>query len=405
MTKTESKNSTAIVAFSGGLDTSFLVPFAKEKYGFSKIITCTVNTGGFSAEEQHQIALRSKEVGADEHIFVSAEQEFHETVIKFLIFGNVSRDGYPLSVGSERLIQAKRVVEIALQKGCTHVLHGSTGAGNDQYRFDIAIQVFSKNRVACVTPIREFGISREFSTEFLKSKNIPVHEKTTRYSYNAGLWGVSIGGTETHSSTGLLPEEAWYSKPTVGAAEQSVTIEFNRGRVSKLTANGTSITDSIAIIQALTKLGNQYAIGRHYHTGTSIPGKKGRIGYESPAADIIYEAHRTLEKITLSQLQITAKKPLGEEYGRLIHEAKFFDPCRADIEAFLESTQRRVTGTATVMLAPGYIKSVVADSPYNLLAAKGATYGEVSSFYDGRDAIGATKIYGFEQYLYHYLNE
>ena len=398
-------NNTAVIAFSGGLDTSFLVPFAREKYGFKKIITCTVSTGGFSNEDLEKIAKRSKEVGADEHVIVRAENEFYDSVIRYLVYGNVSRDGYPLSVGSERLIQAKRVVELAIQRGCTHVLHGSTGAGNDQYRFDVAIQVFSKNKVTCVTPIREFSISRDTSTEFLKNKGISVSEKSTKYSYNAGLWGVSIGGAETHTSTGLLPEEAWYSKPDSSKTNESITLEFNKGSLTKLTARGVTTSESISVIQEISKIGNQFSIGRHYHTGSSIPGKKGRIAYESPAADIIYEAHRTLEKITLSQLQISNKKFIAEEYGKLIHEAKFFDPYRSDVEAFLESSQRRVTGTCTIELAHGFIKSVVADSPFNLLAAKGATYGEMSSFYDGRDAIGATKIYGFEQYLYHYLND
>jgi argininosuccinate synthase len=398
-------NDTAVIAFSGGLDTSFLVPFAREKYGFKKIITCTVTTGGFSNDELERIAKRSKEVGADEHVLVRAENEFYDSIIRYLVYGNVSRDGYPLSVGSERLIQAKRVVELAIQRGCNHVLHGSTGAGNDQYRFDVAIQVFSKNKATCVTPIREFNISRDDSTKFLKEKGISVSEKTTKYSYNAGLWGVSIGGAETHISTGLIPEDAWYSKPNTSSQSKKFSIEFHKGSLAKLHVDGTSITEPIALIQKISDLGNEFAIGRHYHTGTSIPGKKGRIAYESPAADIIYEAHRTLEKITLSQMQISSKKNIAEEYGKIIHEAKFFDPYRDDLEAFLASSQKRVTGICTIELGQGYIKSVVADSPFNLLAAKGATYGEMSSFYDGRDAIGSTKLYGFEQYLFHYLND
>lgn len=396
---------TAVIAFSGGLDTSFLVPFAREKYGFDRIITCAVNTGGFSAIEQERISQRSKEVGANEHVFINAQKEFYDSMIKYLIFGNVTRDGYPLSVGSERLIQAKKVCEVAIQKGASYVLHGSTGAGNDQFRFDIAIQVFGRNKVECITPIREFNISRDTSTEFLKEKGFPVQDKTTRYSYNSGLWGVSIGGGETHISTGLIPEDAWYSKPDTTRNVQEFRIDFKKGEPCLLKADSLELTDPVAIIQALTSIGSMFAIGRHYHTGTSIPGKKGRIAYESPAADIIYEAHKTLEKITLTQAQIHGKKPLADEYGKLIHEARFFDPYRSDIEEFLHSTQKRVTGTTTVKLNQGFIKSITADSPFNLLAAKGATYGEVSSFYDGRDAIGATKLYGFEQYIYHYLND
>jgi argininosuccinate synthase len=395
---------TAVIAFSGGLDTSFLVPFAKEKYNLDKIITCTVNTGGFDEQELEKISARSAELGADEHITINAQEEFYKTVIKYLVFGNVTRDGYPLSVGSERLIQAKKVVELAIQKGATQVFHGSTGAGNDQYRFDVAIQIFGQNKIQCLTPIREFAITRDFSINYLKEKGYSVSERTSKYSYNAGLFGVSIGGTETHLSTGLIPDDAWYSKVDDSLETTSITLEFVKGSATKLLYNNIEETNPISIIQNLTKLGSSLGIGRHYHTGTSIPGKKGRIAYESPAADILYEAHRTLEKITLTQSQIMGKKLLSDEYGKLIHEAKFFDPYRSDIEAFLESTQKRVTGTATIHLAKGYIKAVVADSPYNLLSAKGATYGEMSSFYDGRDAIGATKLHGFEQYLYHYLN-
>jgi argininosuccinate synthase len=395
---------TGVIAFSGGLDTSFLVPFAKEKYGLDRVITCTINTGGFTEYDLEKISARSVELKADEHININAQDEFYRTVIQYLIYGNVTRDGYPLSVGSERLIQAKRVVEVAIQKGATHVLHGSTGAGNDQYRFDIAIQIFGKQRIQCLTPIREFGITREYSTNFLKEHGFSVTEKTSKYSYNAGLFGVSIGGVETHSSTGLLPENAWYSQVNNNKEGETITLDFSKGAICKLESSLGTETNPINIIQALTKIGSDYGIGRHYHTGTSIPGKKGRIAYESPAADIIYEAHKTLEKITMTQAQIMGKKHLSDEYGKLIHEAKFFDPFRTDIECFLESTQKRVTGTTTIHLAPGYIKAVTADSPYNLLAAKGATYGEMSSFYDGRDAIGATKLYGFEQYLYHYVN-
>lgn len=395
----------AVIAFSGGLDTSFLVPFAREKYGFTKIITCTVNTGGFSDEEKEKIARRSQEVGADEHIFISAEEEFYSSVLRFMIYGNVTRDGYPLSVGTERMIQAQKVVGVAKDRGCDCVLHGSTGAGNDQYRFDVAVQVYGKGTLSCITPIREFNISRDFSTSYLKEKGISVPEKNTRYSYNAGLWGVSIGGAETHSSSQLIPDTAWYSKPEPGVLDEILTLHFTKGEITRLESSLGSIKYPVDIIQAITHICNRYGIGRHYHVGTSVPGKKGRLAYESPAADVIYEAHRTLEKITLSQAQISGKRFMSDEYGRLVHEAKFFDPYLKDIEALLESSQRRVTGKTMITLSQGIIKAVTADSPYNLLAAKGAQYGEVSEYYDGRDAAGATKLHGFEQYVYHSFDD
>lgn len=396
---------TAVVAFSGGLDTSFLVPFAKEKYGFSSIVTCTVNTGGFDADEQAKIEKRSKEVGADKHIFINAEEEFYESVLKYLIFGNVSRDGYPLSVGSERLIQAQKVVDVAQKLGCSTVLHGSTGAGNDQYRFDVAIQVYSKGKIRSIAPIREFSIARETSTQFLNSKGIAVPAKNTMYSYNAGLWGVSIGGAETHNSMGLIPESAWYSTGDASRKDETLKVTYEKGILKELSCSVGSAKTPVEIIKLLTKIGNAFSIGRHYHVGTSVPGKKGRLAYESPAADIIYETHRTLEKITLTQAQISGKKALSEEYGKLIHEAKFFDPFKSDLEAFFASTQRRVTGVTEATLTHGYIKSAVADSPYNLLAIKGATYGETSDAYSGRDAEGASKLHGFEQLLYRTLDD
>lgn len=399
------KNETAIVAFSGGLDTSFLVPFSRDKYGFKKIITVTVNTGGFDADDEARIAARSKEVGADEHLFLDGREEFYQSIIKFLIFGNVTRDGYPLSVGAERLVQGKKVLEICREKGASAVLHGSTGAGNDQYRFDLVAYVLGGKGIKSYAPVREFNFSREYTSGYLRERNVDVPEKSTSYSYNVGLWGVSIGGKETHSSTGRIPEEAWYSKNDPEVKPLTISLEFTKGELSGLKNGGTSISNPVEIIAELARLGSRYGIGRHYHVGTSIPGKKGRLAYESPAADIIYEAHRTLEKITLTQAQIQAKRFLSDEFGRLIHEAKFFDPYLEDLKAFLSSSQRRATGTCNVELLPGRVGAVTADSPYNLLAAKGAVYGEVSDYYDGRDAEGACKLNAFEQYLYRSFND
>lgn len=397
--------SSCVIAFSGGLDTSFLVPYAKEKYGFSSIITCTVNTGGFSPEDKSRISDRSKELGADKHVFIDAEQEFYDSVIKFMIFGNVTRDGYPLSVGSERLVQAKNVLAVAKEYGADAVMHGSTGAGNDQYRFDVAIQVLGKGRVSCLAPIREHSISRAFSTDYLKGRNLSIPSKNTNYSYNVGLWGVTIGGTETHTSTGLLPEDAWHSRPSSELKPLTVKIVFQNGEPIEASSSLGSASSPIEVIKFLAKLGSDYGIGRHYHVGTSIPGKKGRVAYESPAADILYEAHRTLEKLVLSQAQISGKRSLSDEYGRLMHEAKFFDPYLEDLKAFLVSSQRRVSGSVELVLRPYRIESAVADSPFNLLHVKGAMYGETSQAYDGRDAEGATKLHGFEQFIISTFND
>ncbi|MDR3450183.1 MAG: argininosuccinate synthase [Alphaproteobacteria bacterium] len=394
----------AVIAFSGGLDTSFLVPYCREVYGVTEVVTCTVNTGGFSDADAAAIAARSKEVGADKHVYIDAADSYYQQIIKFLIYGNVSRDGYPLCVSSERLIIAQEALKICAEVKADMFIHGSTGAGNDQYRFDVAAQVLGNGKIKCKAPVREFNISRQFSTDYLRQRGVTVTEKTTAYSYNPGLWGVSIGGKETLVSDGLVPDAAWFSQPDPDARAKTLAITFEKGELVKLDDAGAVTTGAAAIIRRLAEIGNAFGIGRHYHVGTSVPGKKGRLAYESPAADIAYEAHRTLEKLVLSQAQISGKKIFAESFGQLVHEAKMFDPYLTDIKAFLVSTQRRVTGICRVDLAPGYIKSVTAQSPFDLLAIKGSVYGEVSSAYSGADAAGSALLHGYEQRLYHSLD-
>lgn len=395
---------TALIAFSGGLDTSFLVPFARKHYGAERVITCTVNTGGFGPDELNSIAARSKEMGADEHILIDAEEEYYQRVIKFLIFGNVSRDGYPLCVGAERMIQGEKTLEQGLNKGAEYFLHGSTGAGNDQYRFDLVALVNGRGQIKCCAPVRDLNLSRDEETKFLKDLGINVPQKSSNYSYNVGLWGISIGGTETHVSIGLIPEEAWYSKPDENLIDAQVSVEFVQGEAVSAESPFVKAQDPVSVIKLLSDVGSRFGIGRHYHIGSTIPGKKGRLAYESPAADLLYAAHHTLEKLTLSQAQIFGKASLAVEFGRLIHEARFYDPYMQDIQAFLASTQRRVSGKCSLVLTKGYIKSVVAESPFNLLGLKGSVYGEVASAYTGDDARGACRLHAYEQELYHSIN-
>lgn len=390
-----------VVAFSGGLDTSFLVPFSREHYKLDTVITCAVNTGGFGKEEQDAIAQRSKEVGADKHYCIDGEQDFYDSVIKYLIFGNVTRDGYPLSVGSERIVQAQKVLSVCKNEGAEIFLHGSTGAGNDQYRFDVALHVLGQGKIAVAAPVREFAFSREFSTQFLVERGIAVPTKNSSYSYNVGLWGVSIGGKETHSSTGLIPDDAWYSKPNLELQRGSAEIRFSLGEPVEVITPFGEARGPVECIKALTKFGNAFAIGRRYHVGTSIPGKKGRLAYEAPAAEILYEAHRTLEKLVLSQAQIHTKQFIANEVGKAIHEARAFDPHIEDLFAYLKSSQRQVSGTCFVSVRQGCIESVTADSPNNLLAVKGAIYGEVSSLYSPQEVEGATRLHAIEQMICH----
>lgn len=396
----------AIVAFSGGLDTSMLVPYIKDRHGIDEVITCTVDTGGLSAAEIDTIAKRAKEVGASEHIYINASENFYDEIIKYLIFGNVSRDGYPLCVGAERLIQARDVVKIAREKGVDVLVHGSTGAGNDQYRFDLVAYVLGQADAAggipamkILAPVRDEGIKREFSQKFLRDRNISVSEKAA-YSYNVGLWGVSIGGKETHTAEGLIPEEAWYSQIDPSCSEKTIEIEFDKGQPVSVLVNGKIVRGVIPVIQKIAQIAGKLGIGRHYHVGTSIPGKKGRVAYESPAADVLYEAHATLEKLTLTQEQIFFKKLVGNEFGRLIHEAKFFDPLVDDLRAYLESSQERVSGICKVYLKQGRIDAVTVNTPYDLLSAAGSVYGEFADFYTAIDALGSSKINAYEQVIY-----
>ncbi|SCX35125.1 argininosuccinate synthase domain-containing protein [Agrobacterium rosae] len=391
----------AVIAFSGGLDTSFLVPYCREAYNIDRIVTCTVNTGGFDSDELTSIAKRSADLGADQHIHVDGIEEYYDDILKFLIFGNVSRDGYPLCVSSERIVIAKNALQVCEEVGADFFIHGSTGAGNDQYRFDVAAQVLGRGTIATKAPIREFGITRTFATDYLRERGVAVSDRNSTYSYNPGLWGVSIGGKETLVSDGLLPDDAWYSKIDSSLVQAELDLSFEQGELTSLKFGSARWSEPTAIISQLTRIGSSLGVGRHYHTGTSIPGKKGRLAYESPAADVIYEAHRVLEKAVLSQAQINGKKALGEVFGQLVHEARTFDPYADDIKVFLSSTQRNVTGDCKVILAPGYVKSVTVKSPYDLLAMKGSVYGETSSYYDGRDAKGSAILHGYEQMLHH----
>lgn len=392
----KNKHDKAIVAFSGGLDTSMLVPYMRETYGLKDVVTCVVDTGGMNSADRQAVQARANEVRADDHVCIDASDAFFEEIIKYLIFGNVSRDGYPLSVGAERLIQARETIQLALKRDIRLVANGCTGAGNDQYRFDLVAHVLGAG-VDTLAPVRDNGITREFSMNYLRERQISVPDKA-RYSYNAGLWGVSIGGDETHTSSGLIPEEAWYSQPDKNIRDLTLEVTFEKGVPVEIGGDETA-TGPIDVIRACSRAGNALGIGRHYHVGTSLPGKKGRIAYESPAADILYEAHRTLEKHVLSQSQIFYKKAAADEFGRLIHEAHVFDPHIDDLRAYLESTQRRVSGTCAVRLAPGKVESVTISSPFDLLEIDGSVYGEEADYYTFRDASGATRLHAYEQVL------
>jgi argininosuccinate synthase len=390
--------STAVVAFSGGLDTSFVVPFVREQYGVETVITCTVNIGGLSDERLHMIAKRSKEVGADKHVTIDGRKEFYDQVIKYLVFGNVSRDGYPLCAQAGRLIQVSKCIELCRSEAAEFLVHGCTGMESDQFRFDVIISALGGG-VKSLAPVRDLGITREKKREFLRERGIGVDDNW-ECSYKVSLWGNWIGGKQMQSASALLAEEDWLSKVDPDIGSGALELSFEQGEVTSVRSPWGNANEVIDILELIGHIGSKFGIGRHYHVETSIPGRKGRFAYESPAADILYEAHRSLEQVTLTELQISGKKMISEDFGRLVHGARYFDPYFDDLKAFLAHTQKRVTGDCLVYLSSGAIKAVTAKSPFDLLSAADEFDGHT-----GEDARGASLLYGLEQLLYRSVSE
>lgn len=387
-----------VLAFSGGLDTSFCVPYLKETYG-EPVITVTINTGGLTPEEGRAIEERSRTLGAERHFTVDGRADLFEHHLSYLIKGNVLRGGvYPLCVGPERVTQAKMVIDVARQVGARAVAHGSTGAGNDQVRFDVALRLLAAD-LEILTPIRDLGLSRQASTQFLTERGFDVPAKTTTYSINRGLWGTTIGGRETLTTTDPLPDDAY--PDTVAPADapdapHDVTITFEKGIPTAL--DGKTM-DPVSLVEALNTLGGAHGVGRGVHVGDTILGIKGRVGFEAPAALILITAHRELEKIILTRWQRFQKDHLADFYGMLLHEGQYFDPVMRDIEAFLDASQQAVTGTVRVRLFKGNISVLGCESPYSMFDARVASYGEENKLWNGRDAQGFTQIYGVQALL------
>ena len=388
-----------VVAFSGGLDTSFCVPYLREKYN-TEVFTVTVNTGGISAEECAQIEKRALELGSAGHHLVDARMSLFNRSLQYLIKGNVLRgDLYPLCVGPDRVVQAEALVNKTRELGSTIVAHGSTGAGNDQIRFDIALSVLGDD-LTVLTPIRDEGLSREFTTNWLTDKGYHVDPSTTTYSINTGLWGTTVGGKETLGTENTLPDEAWPSVSPTGAPDEGVelTIGFENGIPVSL--NGTN-SDPVSLIEQLNTIGEKHGIGRAIHVGDTILGIKGRVGFQAAAAAILIPSHRELEKTVLSRWQQYHKAQLGDFYGMMLHEAQYFDPALRDIEALLDSSQETVTGMTSVTLYKGGVHITGTSSPFSLFDNGVATYGETNALWDGRDARGFARILGVQSLLTH----
>ncbi|MEZ3590691.1 MAG: argininosuccinate synthase [Muribaculaceae bacterium] len=390
-----------VLAFSGGLDTSFAVKYLSEDCGY-EVYTAIANTGGFSPEELKAIEERALALGAREHATLDITHEYYEKSIKYMIFGNILRNGtYPISVSSERIFQAIAIIEYAKQVGAKYVAHGSTSAGNDQVRFDLTFQILAPE-IEIITPTRDMNLTREYEIEYLKKHGYVADFKKLEYSINKGLWGTSIGGKETLHSNETLPEEAY---PTQMTAKEDgrITIDFEKGEI--VAVNGERQDDKVAAIQLIEKLVAPYALGRDMHIGDTIIGIKGRVGFEAGAPMLIIAAHKMLEKHTLTKWQQYWKDQLGTWYGMFLHEAQYLEPVMRDIEAYLQESQRNVTGRVIVDLKPYHFVLVGVESDYDLMKTSFGEYGEVSKAWTADDVKGFTKILGNQMKIYHNIQE
>lgn len=380
-----------ILAFSGGLDTSFCVPWLKDNTG-RDVITACVDTGGIDADAAIALKERALALGAIEHILIDAKQDFFDTVIRYLIAGNVLRgQAYPLCVGAERGLQAERLAKIATERGATTVAHGCTAAGNDQVRFEVALRTLNPD-IKALAPVRDNNWVRDEQLNYLKEHKLPLPAQGSAYSINRGLWGITIGGQETLTSDNSLPESAWvlsanaFSQPKEASRH---TLEFRGG--IPIALDGESLSP-IELIETLEALAGSYGIGRGIHLGDTVLGTKGRVAFEAPAAVTLIAAHRELEKLVLSAQQARIKDSVAAVYGDLVHEGKQLDLACDDIESLLASSQKRVTGTVKLMLRPGAVFVEGVSSPYSLLAATKGVYGESAGEWTASDALGYARI-------------
>ena len=391
MTNTNQGSAPILLAFSGGLDTSFCVPWLTENY-HRPVVTVTVNTGGIDAEAARTLAERASALGAVEHHLVDARALYFEQVIRFLIMGNVRRGNlYPLCVGAERLVQAQTVAQWARRIGTDVVAHGSTAAGNDQVRFEVALRTLAPE-LEILAPVRDRAFKRPEQLEYLQGRKLPVPPFGAAYSVNRGLWGTTIGGKETLTSTGSIPDEAWvltrdaFTQPQ---APERHTIGFAAGVPTSL--DGQSL-DPVSLLEQLESLGARFGIGRGIHLGDTIIGFKGRVAFEAPAAELLLTAHRELEKLVLSARQQRVKDSLASVYGDLVHEGQHLDPVCRDIEAAFVSSQQRVTGEVHVLLRAGAAFVEGVQSRYSLMAASKGAYGESAGEWTAAEAHGFSKM-------------
>jgi len=379
------------LAFSGGLDTSFCVPWLAERHG-RPVVTVTVDTGGLDEAARAALARRSAELGAAGHHLLDARRLFFDDVLRFLVYGNVRRGGlYPLSVGAERALQAREVARLARELGCTAVAHGSTGAGNDQVRFECALRAVAPE-LEILAPVRDEPHSRADEVAYLEARGLPVPAGSAAYSVNRGLWGATIGGRETLTSAGPLPEGAWLL--TRGAFDVPRALERHRLAFARgiPTAWDGVAMEPVALVESVEHAAAAFGIGRGIHLGDTILGLKGRVAFEAPAAEVILTAHRELEKLVLTGRQQKLKDQVAAVYGELIHEGQALEPAARDAEALLASSQGRVTGELALLFRPGALFVEGVSSPFSMMAASRGRYGEENGEWNAADAAGFCRI-------------
>ena len=386
-----------VLAFSGGLDTSFCVKYLSEDLGY-EVHTAIANTGGFSNDELASIEERAYRLGAKSHASLDITQEYYLKSIKYMVFGNILRNGtYPISVSSERIFQAIAIIEYAKSIGADCVAHGSTGAGNDQVRFDLTFQILAPE-IEIITPTRDMVLTREYEINYLKERGYVADFTKLEYSINKGLWGTSIGGKETLHSEQTLPESAYPSQITA-EGEEHLKLTFEKGEIAAV--NGEKFEDKVEAIRRIEEIGAKFGIGRDMHIGDTIIGIKGRVGFEAAAPMLIIAAHKMLEKHTLTKWQLYWKDQIGTWYGMFLHEAQYLDPVMRDMEAFLDSTQQNVTGTVELILRPYCYTLVGVESSFDLMKTDFGEYGEVNKAWTADDVKGFTKILGNQMKIFY----
>jgi argininosuccinate synthase len=394
-------NKKVVLAFSGGLDTTYCALYLKNDLGY-EVHAITINTGGFSDEEIARIEAHAFALGVKSFKCVDARNDYYNDVIKYLVFGNVLKNNtYPLSVSAERIVQAIATAKFAKQLGAEAVAHGSTGAGNDQVRFDMVFHIMAPE-LQIITPIRDLKLSREQEIEYLKKNNVQMNFEKAVYSINKGIWGTSVGGRETLTSGGSLPETA-YPTQLNNNEGSTLTLHFEQGELKGV--NDELFNNPVDAILKLQELASPYAIGRDIHVGDTIIGIKGRVGFEAAAPLITIKAHHLLEKHTLTKWQLFIKDQMATWYGNWLHEGQYFDPVMRDIEAFFTSTQKYVTGKVFVKLLPYRFELTGIESAHDLMSAKFGSYGEMNKGWSGDDVKGFTKIFGNQTGIYFQVNQ